>query len=105
MADHPGDTIHATAIAVEGLAVLIRGPSGAGKSELALRCMMAGAWIGERHCRARLVADDRVSLRPCGLRLLASAPAPITGRLEVRGVGLVEVEAAGETPVAAVVDL
>ena len=41
--------VHATAVAIEGEAVLLRGASGAGKSDLALRLIDGGA---------RLVADD-----------------------------------------------
>jgi len=73
--------IHATAVAIEGWAVLLTGPSGAGKSDLALRLIDRGAV---------LVADDQVELAVVGGRLVASAPATIAGRMEVRGVGIVE---------------
>ncbi len=51
--------VHATAIAIEGEAVLLRGPSGAGKSDLGLRLIDDGA---------RLVADDQTLLRRSGER-------------------------------------
>ncbi len=35
--------IHATAVAIDGEALLLRGPSGAGKSDLALRIVGMGA--------------------------------------------------------------
>ncbi len=77
--------VHATAVAIEGEAVLLRGPSGSGKSDLALRLIDGGA---------QLVADDQTLLRRAGGRVLASAPPAIAGLLEVRGVGVVRVEAA-----------
>ena len=77
-------TIHATAIVIDGTGLLIRGPSGSGKSSLALALLRAPAVRF-----ARLVADDRVIPRVSGGRLLADAPPPIRGLLEVRGVGLV----------------
>ena len=45
--------LHATAVAIDGRAVLLRGASGSGKSDLALRLIDAGA---------RLVADDQSEL-------------------------------------------
>ena len=55
--------IHATALALdERRAALLLGPSGAGKSDLALRCILQGAWIDGRHHLATLVADDQVIL-------------------------------------------
>ena len=74
------ETLHATAVALDGQAVLLLGPSGSGKSDLALRLVAAG-W--------RLVADDRVVVTPNGDHLFASAPPRLTGLMEVRGVGIV----------------
>ena len=92
--------LHATtvAIATEATlrAVLLRGPSGCGKSDLALRLIDAGA------C---LVADDQTELSRRGDALFANAPATIAGLIEVRGLGIVRVEAAPAAPVALVVDL
>ncbi|MFZ4690232.1 MAG: RNase adapter RapZ [Polymorphobacter sp.] len=84
-------TVHATAVALDGRAVLLLGPSGAGKSDLALRLIDRG-W--------RLVADDRVVLDARDGSLLASAPAQLAGLIEVRGVGI-----AAEPEAAAVVAL
>jgi RNase adaptor protein for sRNA GlmZ degradation len=89
-------TIHATAVAIDGKGVLLRGPSGAGKSDLALRLIASGAV---------LIADDQVALRRDGDTLLAEAPAPIAGLIELRGVGLRRLPHAGPVAVALVVDL
>ena len=79
-------TIHASAVLVGARAVLIRGPSGAGKSQLALDLIEAA---GAGRLRfARLVGDDRVHLERAGGRILVRAAEPITGLIEVRGVGL-----------------
>jgi len=88
--------IHATCVAIGGAAVLLRGPSGAGKSDLALRLVAEGA---------RLVADDQVLLAAENGRLVARAPAPIAGQIEVRGLGIVPVATEAEAPVALVADL
>jgi serine kinase of HPr protein (carbohydrate metabolism regulator) len=88
--------VHATAIAIDGRTVLLRGPSGAGKSDLALRLIDAGA---------RLVADDQVELRRAGGRVLVRAPAAIAGLMEVRGVGILQLEPLREAALAMCVDL
>jgi len=88
--------VHATAIAIEGSAVLLRGRPGAGKSDLALRLIDGGA---------RLVADDQVELRRVGRHILVRAPASIAGLLEVRGIGIVRVDALDEAPLALLVNL
>lgn len=72
--------VHATCIALDGRAILLAGRSGSGKSDLGLRLIDRG-WA--------LVADDYVDLVETGGRLIASPPASIAGRIEVRGVGLV----------------
>jgi HPr kinase/phosphorylase len=72
--------LHASCAALRGDGVLFLGPPGAGKSELVLRLIGRG-WA--------LVADDQVELAaepPDGL--LATAPGPLRGRLEVRGLGI-----------------
>ena len=96
MAVHPATRMHATCVAIGGAAVLLRGPSGAGKSDLALRLIEAGA---------KLVADDQVLLEAVDGRLIARAPAPIAGKLEVRGIGIVPVATAPAAPVALIADL
>jgi serine kinase of HPr protein (carbohydrate metabolism regulator) len=89
-------TVHATCVAFEGRGVLIRGPSGSGKSDLGLRAIDAGA---------RLVADDRVTLSVRNDTIVASAPASIWGMIEIRGLGIVRLEALGEAALSLVVDL
>lgn len=88
--------VHATAIAIDGRAVLLRGPSGAGKSDLALRLIDSGA---------RLVADDQAELRRAGERVMVRAPAEIAGLIEVRGIGILQVEPLVEAALAMCVDL
>ena len=93
--------VHATAIdIVIGKAppsgVLLRGASGSGKSDLALRLIDAGA---------RLVSDDRTDLVVQDGCLYASAPAALAGLLEVRGIGLFQLDPVKKTPVRLVVDL
>jgi HPr kinase/phosphorylase len=84
------DTHHGTAIAIGGNAVLIIGPSGAGKSDLALRCL-AVAPTTLIPVPAHLIADDRVLISLAGDRLQVEAPETIVGKLEVRGLGILEV--------------
>ena len=82
--------IHASCVAIGGRGVLLAGPSGSGKSDLALRLIDRGA---------NLVSDDYTLLAVCGGRLLASPPPTIAGKIELRGVGVVEIEAASDVPV------
>ena len=88
--------VHATCVEIGGVGVLIRGAPGAGKSDLALRLIDGGA---------RLVADDYTDLAVVAGRLVARAPLAIAGRLEVRGLGVVEAPAVAEAPIGIVVDL
>ena len=90
------ETLHASAVAVEGRAVLIGGPSGAGKSDLALRLLDRGF---------TLVSDDRTLVRRESEKLIASAPPNIAGKLEIRGIGIVEMEKVDNVPVALFVEL
>lgn len=90
------ENLHASCVATGGRSVLIAGPSGSGKSDLALRLLDRGF---------TLVSDDRTIVRKEGDRLVASAPETIKGKLEIRGVGIVDVETVSNVPVALVVEL
>jgi serine kinase of HPr protein (carbohydrate metabolism regulator) len=90
------ETIHASTVASEGRAVLITGPSGAGKSDLTLRLLDRGF---------KLVSDDRTIVRRQGDRLLAAAPPNLAGKLEIRGMGIVDMDHVSEVPVALIVEL
>jgi len=92
--------IHATAVAIETVfgprAVLLRGCSGSGKSDLGLRLIDAGG---------RLVADDQSELKRRGALIIVRSPPTIAGLIEVRGLGIVRVEALAEAPLALIADL
>jgi len=94
------DTIHATCVVRDGVAILITGRPGRGKSRLALRLMHAGC---------ALLADDRVLLAggPVEARTPPQPPGTRPGHalLEVRGLGLVEYRHASPAPVRLVIDL
>ena len=90
------ETIHASTVASDGRAVLIAGPSGSGKSDLALRLLDRGF---------TLVSDDQTIVRREGDRLVASAPPTIKGKLEIRGIGIVEMDTVDDIPVALFVEL
>jgi serine kinase of HPr protein (carbohydrate metabolism regulator) len=90
------ETVHASSVAMDGRAVLITGPSGSGKSDLALRLLDRGF---------TLVSDDQTIVRRDGDRLIASAPPNIAGKLEIRGIGIIDMETATDVPVALVVQL
>ena len=83
--------VHATCISLEDGAALLLGPSGVGKSDLALRCVMQPARLDGRMLSARLVADDQVILERRAASLWARPPQAIAGKLEVRGLGIIDV--------------
>lgn len=76
-------THHATTVALGDRGALILGPSGSGKSGLALQLMALGA---------RLVADDRTILTVAEGRLIATCPPALRGRIEARGIGILNAE-------------
>lgn len=88
--------LHASAVAFDGHAILIRGASGSGKSGLALELMARGG---------TLVADDRVILTLTSKGIELSAPDPIKGLIEARGVGILNAQVATGAILACVVDL
>lgn len=88
--------MQASAVAIGARALLIEGPPGSGKSSLALSLIDRGAG---------LIGDDAVTLTAKSGRLIASPPPNITGLLEVRGVGLVQLPVASPAPVALILSL
>ena len=76
------ENIYATTVAFENKGILIIGNSGAGKSDLALRLIM--------NKNAILVADDRTDVENVDGIIKVSCPKNIQGKLEVRGIGIVE---------------
>lgn len=90
------ETVHASCVAIDGRAVLITGASGSGKSDLSLRLLDRGF---------ALVSDDQTIVKKVGARLCAAAPPTIRGKLEIRGVGIVEMSHVDDQPVALVVEL
>ena len=90
------ENLHASCVAIDGRAILLAGPSGSGKSDLALRLIDRGF---------TLVSDDRTIVSKEGERLVATSPATIKGKLEIRGIGIVDMESISDVPVALVVEL
>lgn len=96
--------LHGTAIAIGGHAALIRGPSGSGKSDLALRCLAlpAGTLVPAPPI---LISDDQVFAQRDRSIIRLTPPPAIAGKIEVRAIGIVEVEFAPSAALAVIVDL
>lgn len=76
------ETLHASAVAFGGHGILIVGASGSGKSTLALELIGLGA---------TLIADDRVIVTKKDGRIWLTAPEPLQGKIESRGIGILTV--------------
>ena len=90
------EMVHATTVARDGRAVVLAGRSGSGKSDLALRLIDRGFV---------LVSDDQSLLQKSDGMLLASAPATIKGKFEVRGIGILEMVSEDSAAVSLWVDV
>lgn len=77
------DTIGGVLMSVYGKGVLLTGESGMGKSETALEL------INNKHV---LIADDRVDIEHVHNTIYGHAPDIIKGLLEIRGIGIIDVE-------------
>ena len=79
------ETIHASAVKIGDIGILILGASGAGKSALALdlidQCQLRGV-------HANLIGDDRIVLTRRAGQIFASPAPPLAGLIEVRGSGI-----------------
>lgn len=84
------ETIHASCVAIDGHGVLLCGKSGSGKSDLTLRLLDRGAG---------LVSDDYTVVERDRDTLIARAPTTIAGKIEVRGLGLIDWPAIPAAPV------
>lgn len=89
------ETIHASCVSIDDHAVLITGPSGSGKSDLSLRLLDRGF---------ALVSDDQTILKRVGTHVVAAAPTTIRGKLEIRGLGILNVDVVDDIPVALAVE-
>jgi serine kinase of HPr protein (carbohydrate metabolism regulator) len=76
--------VHATLIDYNGKGILLTGKSGSGKSDVALRMIMDKG--------AKLVGDDRIILHRDGNVIFGKAPDVLAKKLEVRNVGIIEIE-------------
>lgn len=88
--------LHASTVVIRGKAVAITGPSKSGKSGLAFKLMSLGA---------TLLADDITWLEATPTTLIASCPPTLSGRIEARGVGILNAVPAPTAPLLLVVDL
>lgn len=75
--------VHGVLVEVFGVGVLITGHAGIGKSETALELITRGH---------RLVADDSVIIKNMGEILLGKSPENIRYFMEVRGIGIINVQ-------------
>ncbi len=73
--------IHATALFLDMIGILLTGKSGSGKSDLALRLI--------KQNKGELIADDRTELINNNGEIIASAPKILQGLLEIRGIGII----------------
>lgn len=89
--------LHASAVALGELGVLIHGASGSGKSSLALELLSRGG---------RLIADDGVQVDTTGAVPFLERPDHATDLIESRGIGLLRAgPVCGRAELALVIDL
>jgi HPr kinase/phosphorylase len=99
------ELLHGTCVALGRSAALLRGPSGAGKSDLALRFLFLARRGPAALEPPTLIADDQVRVRREGARLLVEAPPTLRGKMEVRGVGIVDMKTVADAELVLVADL
>jgi len=82
-------TKHASCVAIDGNGVMLTGPSGCGKSDLALRLVDRGA---------TLISDDYINLSRDDGEIMLNAPVNIAGKIEVRSLGIFEIDNISNIP-------
>ncbi|WP_306251289.1 HPr kinase/phosphorylase [Parvularcula sp. IMCC14364] len=101
-----GELVQGTGVAVavdpDGplAGVLLRGPSGAGKSDLAARLIERCPWR-----RSSLIADDLVIIGSTGSSLVMRHSGRLTGKMELRGIGIVGVRFVDQAALRLVADM
>jgi serine kinase of HPr protein (carbohydrate metabolism regulator) len=88
--------VHATALALDGVGIMIQGPSGTGKSRLAFSlleaagCKASSSKGPQSDADTALIGDDYITLDPGpdGYNLLASPVPNLAGLIEVRSIGI-----------------
>jgi HPr kinase/phosphorylase len=99
-------TVHASCVAFGNKAVLIRGKPGSGKSDLVLQLIDSqGYGLRKKLLQAKLVADDQVILLREKDFVFASPPKNLSGKLEIRGRGIVTVSHRKKAKLCLVIDL
>lgn len=88
--------VHATAVAINGQGVLLMGASGSGKSDLALRLIDRGAV---------LICDDYCDIVGGIAGPEIHAKPNISGKIEVRGVGICSIDYMPSAPLSMVLQL
>jgi len=96
-------SIHATAVVVGELGVLIRGAPGSGKSALAFDLILAGR--SGLIPKTTLIGDDRVRLTLRTTELIVSGVKDLAGMIEIRGLGIRRIDFLDEAGLGLVVDL
>lgn len=96
-------TVHASAVKVGNLAVLIRGPSGSSKSRLAWSLILAGR--AGQIPPVELISDDRVFMEREQGQLTVRQVPELAGILEIRGLSLRRTTSAAKAVAGLVVDL
>ncbi|MDF2382360.1 hypothetical protein JMG10_12830 [Nostoc ellipsosporum NOK] len=91
MAELSSEAILGACVAIDGRGVLIEARDEAQRTDLLLRLLDRGA---------TLVADTRTVCVRRGAELLGTAPTGTAGRVEIRGIGSVELPSLAEVPVA-----
>ncbi|ODA67768.1 HPr kinase/phosphorylase [Methyloligella halotolerans] len=97
-----GELLHGTCVAFGQDAILLRGRSGAGKSDLALRCLA----LQDPENPPMLVADDQVRVAAgADGSVTARPPERLAGKMEVRGLGIIETPYLAQARLVVVCDL
>lgn len=88
--------LHATAVSIQGEALIITGPSASGKSDLAMRLIDRGA---------QLIADDNIVIMGDHNAPIAAQSEHHINALEIRGVGIIAMDCVNKIPLKIIVQL